>query len=252
VNAGELLEAAHSFPFSSLEDRLGNGGLVVVAPHPDDESLACGGLIAEACAQGRSVRVVFVSDGTGSHPNSKKYPESRLRDLREREALEAIFELGLNPVDAVFLRFRDRFVRGEGPLAEESIAIILDCIRQVGAEALFVTWRYDPHCDHQASYSLARSAQRNLSGVRLFEYTVWGSALPPTTPIGKLSEGFRIQIDRWKEKKRRAIAAHRSQTTALIDDDPNGFRLGEKDLARFRHPYEFFFESAEWPDRRRA
>jgi LmbE family N-acetylglucosaminyl deacetylase len=245
VNAGELLEAAHSFPFSSLENCLGKGGLVVVAPHPDDESLACGGLIAEGCAQGRSVRVVFVSDGTGSHPNSKKYPERRLRDLREREAVEAIIELGLNPFDAVFLRLRDRFVRAEGPLAEEKKAAILDCIRQVRAEALFVTWRFDPHCDHQASYELTRSVQRSLSGVRLFEYTVWGSALPSMTPIEKLSEGFRIRIDRWEEKKRRAIAAHRSQTTDLIDDDPNGFCLREEDLARFRHPYEFFFESAE-------
>ena len=52
VTAGELLEAAQSFPVSSLKQRLGEGGLVVVAPHPDDESLGCGGLIAEASRGG--------------------------------------------------------------------------------------------------------------------------------------------------------------------------------------------------------
>ena len=59
-----------------------------------------------------------------------------------------------------------------------------------------------------------------------------------------LRSGFRISIDHEaQEKKRRAIAAHRSQTTNLIYDDPHGFRFTQSDLARFDLPYEFFFES---------
>ena len=50
-------------------------------------------------------------------------------------------------------------------------------------------------------------------------------------------------IPRALEKKRRAIAAHRSQTTDLIDDDPDGFRFTPSGLARFDLQYEFFFES---------
>jgi hypothetical protein len=64
-------------------------------------------------------------------------------------------------------------------------------------------------------------------------------------PVGQVSDGFRLQIDRGRTKKQRAIAAHRSQTSDMIKDDPNGFRLTESDLARFDYPYEFFFESAE-------
>jgi hypothetical protein len=45
------------------------------------------------------------------------------------------------------------------------------------------------------------------------------------------------------EKKRRALAAHGSQTTALIDDDPGGFLFSQIDLAHFDRPYEFFLES---------
>jgi LmbE family N-acetylglucosaminyl deacetylase len=246
VDAGELLSAAHSFAFSTLDERLGKGGLVVIAPHPDDESLACGGLIVEACAQGRPTRVVIVSDGTGSHPASKTHPESRLRDLREDEARQAVSELGLDPRhDIVFLRLPDRFVPSEGPAAKKAICKIIQCVKEVEAQALFVSWRHDPHCDHQASYRIARAARRKLSGVRLYEYTVWGSALPPTMPVGQVTDGFRLWIDRGRSKKQRAIAAHRSQTTDMIKDDPNGFRLTESDLARFDCPYEFFFENAE-------
>ena len=43
-------------------------------------------------------------------------------------------------------------------------------------------------------------------------------------------------------RKRSAVAAHRSQTTALIDDDPGGFRLSEADLARHLGGYEVFMQ----------
>jgi hypothetical protein len=77
----------------------------------------------------------------------------------------------------------------------------------------------------------------------VFEYVVWGHTLPPLTEVDPIS-GFRIQVGKEAlAKKRRAIAAHRSQTTDLIDDDPEGFRFTQSGLARFDLPYEFFFES---------
>ena len=244
MTAGELLEAAQFFPILSLKQRLDEGGVIVVAPHPDDESLGCGGLIAEACAEGRPTQVVVVSDGTGSHPGSRIYPKARLRDLRESEARRAVNELGLDPVqDIAFLRLPDRFVPSRGPIAERAIERIVASAEEVGAAALFVSWRHDPHCDHQASYCLARAAQRRLTAVKLFEYTVWGAALPAATPV-EPAGGFRLEIGRHLTRKRRAIDAHRSQTTDLIEDDPNGFRLTGTDLARFSLVHEFFFESA--------
>jgi LmbE family N-acetylglucosaminyl deacetylase len=245
TTVGQVLEAAHSFTFSKLDERLGKGGLMVIAPHPDDESLGCGGLIANACAEGRPTRVIVVSDGVGSHPASKVFPKNRLRDLREDEARQAVGELGLDPRHIVFLRLPDRFVPSDGPAAEEAIGKISECLTQVSAQALFVSWRHDPHCDHQASYRIARAVQSRLLGLKLYEYTVWGAALSPATPVERTGNGFRIQIDKVQAKKKRAIAAHRSQTTDLINDDPNGFRLTEADLARFDLPYEFFFESGE-------
>ena len=249
LTAGELLAAPPAFAFATLPERLGTGGLVVVAPHPDDESLACGGLIAEACSEGRPVRIVVVSDGTGSHPASKTHPKARLMRLREEETRQAARELGLDPRHIVFLRLPDRYVPSEGPSAEEAIERIQACAIEVGAEAIFVSWRHDPHCDHQASYRLVRSVQRRLPTARVYEYSVWGSALPAETPIERVCDGFRIRMGSHAlAKKRRAIAAHRSQTTDLIRDDPNGFRLTPDDLVRFEQPFEVFFRSEDsWP-----
>jgi LmbE family N-acetylglucosaminyl deacetylase len=144
----------------------------------------------------------------------------------------------------LFLRLPDRFVPSEGEDAERAIGVIADCVRQTGAGSLFVSWRHDPHCDHEASYRIAREVQCRVGKLRLLEYVVWGHTLPPSTDVDPIRNGFRISIDHEAmEKKRRAIAAHRSQTTRLIDDDPGGFLFSQIDFANFDRPYEFFFES---------
>jgi LmbE family N-acetylglucosaminyl deacetylase len=244
MTAGEVLAAAGSLPIRSVRDALADRSFVVIAPHPDDESLGCGGLIVDACRQGVGAKVVIVSDGAGSHPNSKAYPSERLTTLREVEARQAGAELGLRPEAMVFLRLPDRFVPHGGEEAEHAINVIADCVKEIGAGSLFVSWRHDPHCDHEASYRIAREVQRRVGEVKLFEYVVWGHTLPPSTEVHPIRGGFRISINHEAmEKKRRAIAAHRSQTTMLIDDDPGGFLFSQIDLHRFDGPYEFFLES---------
>jgi LmbE family N-acetylglucosaminyl deacetylase len=244
MTAGEALAAADSLPLRSLRDALANRPFIVIAPHPDDESLGCGGLIADACRQGLRGKVVIVSDGAGSHPNSHAYPPERLTTLREVEARQAGAELGLRPEEMHFLRLPDRFVPYEGEEAEHAINVIVDCVKEIGAGSLFVSWRHDPHCDHEACYRIARAVQRRVGEVKLFEYVVWGHTLPPSTEVDPIRSGFRITIDHEAmQKKRRAIAAHRSQTTSLIDDDPGGFLFSQIDLDHFDGPYEFFLES---------
>lgn len=66
--------------------------------------------------------------------------------------------------------------------------------------------------------------------------------MPPSTEVEPIRGGFRIDIGHVIEKKRRAIATHRSQMTGLIDDDPEGFRMKSIDVERLDLPYEFFLE----------
>ena len=242
MTAAEFFAAAAALPVGDLDDLAPRGGLVVVAPHPDDESLGCGGLIAEACRRGRPVRLVVVSDGTGSHPSSAAYPPERLRALREAETAAAAAELGLDAACIRFLRLPDRFVPTDGPQADAAVDAIADAARDCAAGAILVTWRHDPHCDHEAAHALAAQAAARL-GVPLFAYPVWGWTLPADHAVGAAPAGWRLDVAAHRDAKRRAIAAHRSQVSAMIDDDPGGFRLPDAMVARMLGDHETFLRA---------
>lgn len=238
--ADAFLRAAETLPVGTLDDLLSGGGLVVVAPHPDDESLGCGGLMAAARAAGRAVRVVIVSDGCGSHTHSALYPPAKLRALREAETLEAVAAVGV-PAEAVrFLRLPDAGVPSAGPVAQAAADAIAITARECGAGAVCVTWGQDPHCDHQAAAAIVRLAQAQFGEARTFAYPVWGWTLPEGTEVGDGPTGLRLDITDHLPAKARAVAAHRSQTTDLISDDPTGFRLEPAMLTRFARPHEIY------------
>ena len=227
-----------------LPDILGGGGLVVVAPHPDDESLGCGGLIAEACARGTPTRLVVVSDGVGSHPGSLRYPPPRLRALREQETRVAAAELGLPASSIRFLGLPDCFVPVSGSQADAAGAAIAAAAQEVQAGAVCVTWRRDPHCDHLASAVIVEGARDKFGGARVLAYPIWGWTLPFDQDVGSPPRGVRIDVSRHLPAKLAAVAAHRSQTTDLIDDCPDGFRLTPEMIALFAKPHEILLETA--------
>jgi LmbE family N-acetylglucosaminyl deacetylase len=242
MQAGDVFAALEAAPVVPLGELVGPGGIVVVAPHPDDESLGCGGLIAAACREGRSVRLVVVSDGCGSHAGSRIYPPDRLRALREAETLEAARILGLAPEHTSFLGLPDAAVPKDGPDAEAAADAIAAAAREAGASAILVTWRHDPHCDHEASAAIVDLVRDRVPGVMILAYPVWGWTLPAETEIGAGGRMSRLDVSAERAVKRRAVMAHRSQTTDLIGDDPTGFRLAPEMIDRLCGPFERFIE----------
>ena len=215
------------------------GRTVVLAPHPDDESLGCGGLLALLASAHVPAHVVVVTDGTRSHPASPSYPAERLRALREAEAREAVRHLGAG---VSFLRFPDCGLPAEGTPAFEAAADRLAAL--VGGlrpDTLLVPWRRDPHCDHVATWALAR-ARRRLD-VRWLEYPVWAWTNPEAAPREDEATAWRLDVRSALDRKARAVAAHRSQTTDLIDDDPGGFQLRPEVLAQFHRPWELYLDA---------
>ena len=240
ISAAAYLAAAAELPLLEASD-LPFRRAVVVAPHPDDESLGCGTLLAALAASGGAVRVVFLTDGGASHPSSGTWPRQRLAHLRRTEALAALAELGHGPEAALFLDLPDAAAPGPGEagFAAAVAAVAREAVR-IDAEALVVTWRHDPHRDHEAAYAVARGA---AGGRRLLEYPIWGWNLPAATVVAEAPpRGFRLDPTPHASAKRRAVERHRSQLGLVVADDPGGFALDPAVLARFEAP-EIFLEA---------
>ena len=226
------------------------GRTLVVAPHADDESLGCGGAIALLVDLGLAVSVAFVSDGTKSHPNSRSHPPAALRALRESEARAALRAIGLDVGggNVAFLGLPDTAVPGPGDEGfEAAVALAAGFCRASEPETLLLPWRRDPHCDHRASRLIFLAAAALMGRPpRVFEYPVWAyvSADPADLPAWGEVVARRLDVSGVLDRKRAAIRAHRSQTTALIDDDPAGFCLSPAMLAHFDRPWEVYLESS--------
>ena len=223
-----------------LDAVTGGKPALILAPHADDESLGCGGLIAAASAAGHAPFVLILTDGTGSHPNSRAYPPSRLKALREQEALNAVGILGLPPSRVGFLGLRDTAAPMEGDGFDAAVAAILAFAERTGAASILSPWQHDPHCDHLAAHLMACAAIARCR-LRHLAYPIWGWTLPPGTRLpGPLPEGMRLDITDHLVVKRRAIAAYASQYSGLIQDDADGFQLPSNLLDIFNRPYETF------------
>ena len=243
MRAGPYLEALRTSLVVTVRELTGGRPFAVLSPHPDDETLGAGGLIAEARATGHSVDVIIVTDGSGSHPRSKLYPRRKLVDLRYSEVHKAGVALGLPPDRVTFLGLPDTAAPMTGPQFDAAVEETLQVIRSAGASSLFVTWEGDPHCDHKASAELAKAVARTISGLKLFAYPIWGWHVEAGEETHQSQPtAFRIDISKYRDRKLAAIAAHASQMTDLVSDDPDGFRFDESSLEPFLGRYEYFIE----------
>ena len=221
------------------------GKTLIVAPHPDDESLGCGGAIRLLRENKSEVFVLVLSDGTRSHPNSKKFPAAKLRDLRENEIIAALKILGVAKKNVRFFRYRDRCVPGEN--SENFDEAVENCRRylsETNPQTVVVPWRRDPHPDHRAAFSIINAA-RSFYNFRVVEYPIWLWEIAENADAPHASEvaAVRLNVSSVKDEKRRAIYRHQSQIGEIIDDDPEGFRLSPEILEKFLTDWEVFFEA---------
>ena len=243
MNARQYFALVNALPLVPWQVVTGAQPFIVISPHPDDESLGVGGLIAIARRHQQDVSIVAVTDGSGSHPRSIAYPREKLIALRRAEMEEAGRRLNVAQGRIIHLGLPDTAAPRHGPVFDVAATAISEMIARLNAANLFVTWRHDPHCDHEAAALLADEVRRRHPKVRLWAYPVWGWHLPPDHDLNAPPpSGCRIDVTDVLAVKRDAIAAHASQMTDLIRDDPEGFRFDETMLAPFVGRHEYFIE----------
>ena len=219
--------------------------LFVVAAHPDDDTIGCGGAMAHVVNHGGHVLVAVVSDGRRSHPGSRRFPPDAVAAIREREARAALAALGVTR-PPLFLAFPDGELSTLGSArVTEVITRLAETITRFAPDVVLAPWRRDPHPDHVAAsgFACAAVAQAGYQG-RFGFYEVWLPIRgePADFPqAGEASVSLLPLDDDARDRKRRALYAHHSQTSALIDDDPDGFRISPALADRWLGPQERFY-----------
>jgi LmbE family N-acetylglucosaminyl deacetylase len=174
--------------------------LVVVSPHPDDETLGAGGLIAEWKKRNIPVVVIAVTDGEAAYPEWKE-----LGTVRAREQEAALAELGVGTKDIVRLRLPD----GQVASHEQELRTLIGTL--VTSDSLVIApWHKDFHPDHEACGRVAEQAASE-AGAMLASYLIWTWHRGEVPLVASLPLRRFLLADELCGKRAKALSQHRSQ-----------------------------------------
>ena len=183
-------------------------GLIIVAPHPDDETLGLGAMAAQLAASGIDVAVVSVSDGGAAEPGTSPAQRIRLESLRRSELRRAteVLEIGA----PVSLGLPDGRLADHQDELTDLLAAILD--KAAPGTWCAATWRGDGHPDHEA-VGRAAAAACIRTGNTLLEYPVWmWHWSSPTDPAVPWARAHSVPVSAWaRHRKHLATQCFRSQ-----------------------------------------
>lgn len=193
-------------PPATPEDLRPSGRVVVLAPHPDDETLGAGATLATWARSGTPVTVVAVTDGEASHPGSPTVSPAQLVERRVAERTAALRRLGLGGAPVVRTGLPDG---GVGDRRRDLTAALAELLAP--GDTLLAPVPGDGHPDHDAVADVAGAA-----GVPVLGYAVWwwhwatAGDLRPGAVTVEPDDGAR-------RAKREAVACFRTQVEPLSD-----------------------------------
>ncbi|MEO6652473.1 MAG: PIG-L family deacetylase [Ilumatobacteraceae bacterium] len=209
---------------------------LVAVPHPDDESLSTGGLIAHLRRHDVAVVVVAVTDGGSAYPG--QITANDLAYIRRNEQRRALEHLSVPSGDI----WRVGVADGGVAAAESTVSGMIECAaRQYSIGHIVAPWVRDHHTDHEAVGRAAEAAASAL-GVSITFGLFWGlyhSAAPGPTEF----EPYLLALtDEERRSKWLAIESHESQLTASVASPPV---LDRRLLDVAARPFELFLSRCD-------
>jgi LmbE family N-acetylglucosaminyl deacetylase len=211
---------------------------LIFSPHPDDETLGCGGSIAARRSSGEEVYIVFMTDGRYGSPLPEERGSKELIETRKKEALNALEILGVKKDNIYFLDFEDGHLNKSKKLA---LLKVEDIIKTVKPNNIYFTSHIDAHPDHSTTGEIVRKAIRNLNiNVKQYSFMIWKPRLIArdlNISIKFIKSYFYkprievVDISKYLNIKLKALEEYKSQVKWF----------SKEFLSRFTTNYEIFF-----------
>ncbi len=215
-------------------DLSGFDAVTVVAAHPDDETLAAGGLLHRAARMGLAVSVLVATDGSASHPHSPTLRPAELARLRRAEVREAVDDLAPD-ADVTLLGLPD----GELEAHIDALADRLASRLSDRPTLVVSPWEGDGHPDHTAAARAAELACGAHSAATLWRYPIWWWHWGRPTDVAPGLVRLDLEPSE-RSAKGLALRRHTTQIEPLSDEPGDEVLLSPAFLEHFRRPYEIF------------
>jgi len=175
----------------------------VIAPHPDDELLGCGGTLAQAMKNhpDTRIRVLYLTDGERGSPDAA-VPVVEVARIRRQEARRGLAVLGIDPGEHA------SFADGGLAAGRREVERVVSFLREFRPEVVMTPTPLDPHPDHRAATAIL---VRALEAQDENRPAVWIYEVQPCLPMN----GW-VRIDEVEAMKADALAEHRSQRAGRL------------------------------------
>jgi LmbE family N-acetylglucosaminyl deacetylase len=222
--------------------------ILVFAPHPDDETLGCGGTIAKKLSEGYEVVVVILTDGRHAFSKvlgitSNPTPEE-LKQIRKEEAMKALNVLGVPKLNMLFLDFEDGSLENR---KEEAKGKILEIIKKYQPTEVYYSHSKDHNPDHKVTNSILKEcikivepAPKSLQYSIMQKYAKIGPLLDKLISLFK-KHIIEVDVSEFVHLKKKAIEQYKSQIS-IISKDQTKVILSEKRIKKYLGIKEFFYQ----------
>jgi len=172
--------------------------ILILAPHPDDETIGMGATISKLKKDGHSIYLCVISDGS-----SKKSRDKKKTRIRENDCKKVGKFLGITKV--IFLGFPDTRLM---EIAQVEInSSIEDVIKKTNPDVLFIPPDNDLHTDHSKVHNCALVASRPLTNKikHIYSYEILGHVKTPFAP------NVFVDVEKHLSKKLTAFKMYKSE-----------------------------------------
>ena len=219
--------------------------IIIFAPHPDDETIGCGGTIAKKQSEGFNTIIVVMTDGRNLFREVLKIESDpspdEVQEIRRRELLKAVKILGVSPNNVMPLDFEDGALEEYETEAEKRVIRILKKYSPVEVYFPFIR---EFHPDHRVTNRIVRKCIRKL-GLKplmyqyctLHKYGRVGPLFEKLLGLLKKNE-IKVDVSQFIELKEKALKEYRSQFSIISDKQLHPIEEG---IERYLKKYEIFY-----------
>lgn len=210
--------------------------ILVVAAHPDDEVLGCGGTLAKAVSVGADVSVLFLGEGVSARFPIGSYDSDEFRiqsERRERSAIDALTILGISNFS-----FGSRLCCQFDQLPLLSIVKEIEAaIREFKPTILFTHNPVEVNIDHRITYLAVESAcrpQKGITPAEIYAFEIvcsggwtFSNAFKPNVFVD-IEEYWNKKLKAWHcyQEESRAFPFSRSDTGLMVLAQYRGMTSG--------------------------